>query len=151
MGIGGGGSSSGNGNGRGRDAEPRRMEVGVKVEANYRGKGNWYPGEITRDRRDGTFDIAYDDGESESRVDELLIRIVGGASGLLTSSSSGRNQGMDDRMDDFRENSKVEADYRGRGKYYAGRITRVRLNGTCDIDYDDGEKEYRCCFRPLRG
>ena len=115
--------------------------VGSKVVANYKGKGNWYPGEITRDRRDGTFDIAYDDGEPESRVDELLIRIVGGASGLLASSSSGRNQGMEDRMDDFRENSKVEADYRGKGKYYAGRITRVRLNGTCDIDYDDGEKE----------
>ena len=35
----------------------------------------------------------------------------------------------------------VEADYKGRGKYYAGRIARVRLNGTFDIDYDDGEKE----------
>jgi hypothetical protein len=37
--------------------------------------------------------------------------------------------------------SLVEADYRGKGKYYSGKISRVRLNGTYDIDYDDGEKE----------
>ena len=37
--------------------------------------------------------------------------------------------------------SAVEADYKGKGKYYAGKITRVRLNGTFDIDYDDGENE----------
>ena len=37
--------------------------------------------------------------------------------------------------------SKVEGNYRGKGKYYPGKITRVRLNGTFDISYDDGEKE----------
>jgi hypothetical protein len=37
--------------------------------------------------------------------------------------------------------SVVEADYRGRGKFFPGKISRVRLNGTYDIDYDDGEKE----------
>jgi hypothetical protein len=35
----------------------------------------------------------------------------------------------------------VEADYRGKGKFYSGNISRVRANGTFDIDYDDGEKE----------
>jgi hypothetical protein len=35
----------------------------------------------------------------------------------------------------------VEANYRGKGKYYGGKISRVRLNGTFDVDYDDGEKE----------
>jgi hypothetical protein len=35
----------------------------------------------------------------------------------------------------------VEADYKGKGKLYPGKITRVRLNGTYDIDYDDGEHE----------
>ena len=52
-----------------------RIEEGSKVEGNYRGKGKWFPGKITRDRGDHTFDIAYDDGESETRVDELLIRV----------------------------------------------------------------------------
>ena len=125
---------------RDRGAVSRRMEEGAKVEGNYKGKGKWYPGKITRDRRDGTFDIAYDDGESESRVDELLIRLSGVSSAQM-SSSSGRDGGIEARAEDFREGSKVEADYRGKGKYYSGRITRARLNGTFDIDYDDGEKE----------
>ena len=46
--------------------------------------------------------------------------------------------GVCDRIE---EGSKVEANYRGRGRYYPGRVSRVRLNGTMDIDYDDGEKE----------
>jgi ubiquitin len=36
---------------------------------------------------------------------------------------------------------KVEARYRGKSKYYPGTISRVRLNGTVDINYDDGERE----------
>ena len=60
--------------------------------------------------------------------------MAGGSAAASSSSSSAQG-------DDFREGSKIEADYRGKGKYYPGRITRVRLNGTFDIDYDDGEKE----------
>eukprot|EP01041_Mallomonas_annulata_P000829 gene829-1611_t len=37
--------------------------------------------------------------------------------------------------------SKVEARYKGKAKFYPGVIARKRLNGTFDIDYDDGEKE----------
>ena len=36
---------------------------------------------------------------------------------------------------------KVEADYKGRGKYFEGKISRVNLDGTYDITYDDGNKE----------
>ena len=36
---------------------------------------------------------------------------------------------------------KIEADYRGKGKYYPGKISRLRLNGEYDIDYDDGSSE----------
>ena len=50
-----------------------RLEVGAKVQVNYRGNGKYYPGKITRDRRDGTFDIAYDDGEAEACADEKMI------------------------------------------------------------------------------
>ena len=49
-----------------------------------------------------------------------------------------------DREDNDRKlevDMKVEAKYRGKSKYYPGVISRVRLNGTVDINYDDGEKE----------
>ena len=46
-----------------------------------------------------------------------------------------------DDVVELKEGTAVEADYKGKGKYYAGKIARVRLNGTFDIDYDDGENE----------
>jgi hypothetical protein len=40
---------------------------------------------------------------------------------------------------------KVEANYRGKAsrRYYPGRIKKDRLDGTYDIDYDNGEQESR--------
>lgn len=48
--------------------------VGTRVEANYRGRGKWYSGEITTDYGDGTYDIAYDDGDQENGAVEDFIR-----------------------------------------------------------------------------
>ena len=58
-------------------------------------------------------------------------------------SSSGRSptRSTRDDADEIVEGTLVEADYKGKGKYYAGKFSRVRANGTFDIDYDDGEKE----------
>jgi ATP-dependent Clp protease protease subunit len=39
------------------------LSKGALVEANFKGRGKYYPGRISRDRGDGTFDIDYDDGE----------------------------------------------------------------------------------------
>merc|ERR1719181_2599312 len=36
---------------------------------------------------------------------------------------------------------RVEARYRGREKYYPGKILRCRINGKFDITYDDGARE----------
>ena len=119
---------------RDRDAASNRIEDGSKVEGNYRGKGKWYPGKITRDRRDGTFDISYEDGESETRVEESMIRLIGGA-------SSSRFRDDEVSNEKLLEGAKVEAKYKGKDKLYKGRISRVRLNGTYDVEYEDGEKE----------
>ena len=116
---------------RSRGADDRLSE-GDKVEADYRGRGKFYPGKITRDRGDDTYDISYDDGEREIRVAKRLIRKMGGGS------------------DSFREGDKIEADYRGRGKFYPGKISRDRGDDTYDIDYDDGERETRVAKRLIR-
>ena len=39
------------------------------------------------------------------------------------------------------EGDKVEANYKNIGKWYPGKIHRVRGNGVFDIGYDDGEME----------
>ena len=131
--IGGGGDTGG----RSPSKSSNRIEEGSKVEGNYRGKGKWYPGKVTRDRGDGTFDVSYDDGESETRVEGSMIRLVGGSS----SSSSSRYGDDDVSNEKLVEGSKVEAKYKGKDKLYKGRISRVRLNGTYDVEYEDGEKE----------
>eukprot|EP01035_Chromulina_nebulosa_P020591 gene20591-26699_t len=86
-----------------------------KVEGNYRGRGKWYPGKITRDRGDGTYDISYDDGESEMRVTSDMIR--------PRDSELGSSIKKAVRLE---EGDKIEGNYRGRGKWYPGKITRDR-------------------------
>ena len=81
-----------------------KLSEGDKVEANYRGRGKYYPGKIKYDNRDGTYDIDYDDGEKERSVKEADIK------SLESGGSASANM--------LRRGDKVEANYRGRGKYY---------------------------------
>ena len=51
------------------------LREGDRVEGNYRGHSYWYPGVISCVHDDdGSFDIDYDDGESERRVSKFLVR-----------------------------------------------------------------------------
>jgi hypothetical protein len=106
------------------------LDVGTLVEADYRGKGKFFSGKISRVRLNGTYDVDYDDGEKEMMVAKDLIR--------AKSSGNSRN---DSKSSELEVGAAVEADYRGRGKFYSGKIARVRPNGTYDVDFDDGEKE----------
>ena len=47
---------------------------GDAVEVRYRGREKYYPGKIRRDRGEGKYDIAYDDGDEETGVEARLIR-----------------------------------------------------------------------------
>ena len=84
------------------------------------------------------FDHTDDDGESETRVEARLITALDAGSD------------SDRRSDRLREGDKVEADYRGRGKFYKGKISRDRGDDTYDIAYDDGERETRVSKRLIR-
>jgi len=48
------------------------------------------------------------------------------------------------------EGDKVEARYRGRGRWYPGKIVRDRGDGTYDVNYDDGEAETRVASDMIR-
>lgn len=107
-------------------------DEGTKVEGNYRGSGTWYHGKISNNRGDGFYDILYNDGESESRVASDCIRTIGN---LVVESS------LDGIASNLETGMKVEANYRGRGKYYPGKISNCYDNGMYEIKYDDGEVE----------
>ena len=116
------------------------FKEGDPVEARYRGKSKYYPGKISRDRGDGTFDIDYDDGESESRVASALIQARGGAEKPKEEPSNGAAI-ADEALSRLRVGTKIEARYRGKSKFYPGVVARDNGDDTYDVDYDDGEKE----------
>ena len=125
-----------------------KLERGTKVEANYGGKGKWYKGKIDRVNRNGTFDIKYDDGDSERGVRKNMVRSLEGGkkkkkkkkSGSDSDSSSSSSDDDDEKLE---RGTEVEANYGGKGKWYKGKIDRVNSNGTFDIKYDDGDSERR--------
>lgn len=108
---------------------------GDKVEVLYKGKGTkWFSGKISRANRDGTFDIRYDDGDSESGALKINVRRHPDA---VKSSISHTNVDAD-----FSVGDKVEVLYKGRGtKWFSGKISNVNRDGTFDIRYDDGDSE----------
>ncbi|CAK4884486.1 unnamed protein product, partial [Aphanomyces euteiches] len=101
--------------------------AGDVVEARYKGKSKYYPGVIVQVGVDNQYDINYDDGETETNVTQDLIKLI--------------QKHEEPSSSLWKVGQKVEARYKRRQKYYKSKIARVRLNGTYDIEYDDGEKE----------
>lgn len=53
------------------------LTVGDRVEARWAGQNSLFPGVIAKVNRDGSFDVAYDDGEKERKVSPRLIHFPG--------------------------------------------------------------------------
>ena len=122
------------GKGGGGGSSP--LKQGDRVEARYRGRGTkYYKGKIARVNSDATLDIDYDDGEKEIGIGEEHVKSL--ESEVKETTSRSRNNASGPIL----EGDKVEANFRGRGRFYKGRVSRVNLDGTFNIDYDDGEKE----------
>ena len=75
-----------------------KLREGDNVEARFGGRDKWYAGKITNARSDGTFDILYEDGDTERRVKKRLIRKKKGGSKKKKKNS--RNSGSDNDSDD---------------------------------------------------
>ena len=118
------------------------LAVGAAVEARHNGGRKWYPGKISKAHDDGTFDVAYDDGDRESGVVKEFVRPAGGSP--RRSPRKGKHAA----------GARVEARYRGKSKFYPGKIAKANDDGSYDIAYDDGESEanvIEALIRPLGG
>ena len=51
-------------------------QINGVVEVNYKGIGKWYPARISRDRMNGTYDMSFEDGDKEDKVELSRIRIL---------------------------------------------------------------------------
>ena len=99
------------------------------MEANYRGKGKWYKGKITKMLPNGSYDIQYNDGDSEKSVKPEFVR-------LIAQTLPGPPPGFA-----FTVGMQIEARYHGKKRWYAGAIAKVNGDGTYDIRYTDGDSE----------
>ena len=72
-----------------------------------------------------------DDGEKETRVLEEYIK----AEDAGSSDEERKRDDGDRGRGRMRVGDRIEAKYRGRSKYYKGKISRVRADGTFDVAY----------------
>ncbi|RYH29750.1 hypothetical protein EON65_07405, partial [archaeon] len=114
----------------------KRLE---KVEVRKDGNVKWFPATVQTVNLDGSYDVRYDDGGREYSVNKKLIRRAQG----FESESKAIADGFGKSAVRLEEGSKVEANYGGKGRFFPGKITRVRADGTFDILYDDGDSETR--------
>ena len=98
------------------------------------GRGRWFPGKIDRVNSDGTYDVRCDDGDRE----------FGAPRSRVKRKDSG---GDDDRDGDrLEEGMEVTANFKGRGRWFSGKITRVNDDGTFDIRFDGAVDVSKLCF-----
>jgi hypothetical protein len=65
------------------------LNVGSRVKAKYHGgKGKWHLGVISADNGDATFEVDYDDGDSESNLHEDFIQLFDLESSTIKKSNS---------------------------------------------------------------
>ena len=125
--------------------EPR-FSIFERVECRYGARHRFYPGSIAAVNADGTYEIVYDDEDSESNVAEALIRIlptnVANAQPQRDSPVAIDDEGETKEPDrEFALHDRVECRFSGGLLFYAGAITAVNQDGTYDIGYDDGDAE----------
>jgi hypothetical protein len=146
-------------------SEPK-FEKGDAVEGFYEDgdQGEWFEGTISKVRNDGTYDILYDDGDKEKRKQASHIRARRDRRKLSIDDEEKRSDAKDIRGEDgqalgaeenkqhiaqssipraFEEGDEIEANYNGKGTWFKGRVSRVRGDNTCDIEYEDGDIEKR--------
>ena len=128
---------------------PMSYYQGDRVEAKLKGWTKYYKGKITRENRDGSYDILFDDGDRKSKVDAKLIKSLEKTK-KTKSKTSGHGSDSDDDEDNdtdddddvsISKGDRVEAKLKGWTKHGKGKITKENRDGTYDILFDDGERK----------
>ena len=163
------------------DDHASELDEGTKVEARYHGKNKWYKATVVKVRKDKkgrkptTYDLEYDDGDTEKEVVREMIRKLksgdskkdkkkkdkkkkksGSGSDSSSSSSSDDDSDSDDGTSELEEGTKVEARYGGKDKWYKATVVKVRKDKkgrkatTYDLEYDDGNKDKRVARAMIR-
>lgn len=109
--------------------------VGDKIQANFRGTGEWLSGVISKDRGFGVYDVDYANGRLETKVSSDCIRHIVSNGEVDLKFAVGDN--VEVRSDDL-------------GYWYSAVIRKARQDHTYDIVYADGEKDIYVPERLIR-
>jgi len=90
-----------------------QINVGDQVRVDYQRRGQLYPGKVSFDHHDGTYNIDYNDGDTEERVSLEYITVV--------------DPDEDDWYDDFQELRQFSAAYMLKQSI----VTQVRRRWAC--------------------
>ena len=124
------------------------------VTVNYRNSGNLFPGKISAVNADGTYNIAYDDGDSEKKVPENRVIFqepepttpapksaapspAKSAEAVAAAAPAAQEPAVPAApADPFVVGARVEVNYRSSGNYFPGVISAVMEGGAkFDIAY----------------
>ena len=93
--------------------------IGNRVLANWKNAGPLYFGTIADVNRDGTYDIQYDDGDAELRVEQSRVHLA-------------PNLSVGDR---------VFVNWKAHGYYFPAQVDAIHPDHTIKVNFDDGDVE----------
>ena len=94
------------------------FNIGDKIEANYRNSGKWYIGTIIGKGTNDTYNIDFENGYNEQRVNRKLIKLY-----------------KQPELIKFNKGDRIEANYNGENIWYRGTTNSYNIN------YDDNRTE----------
>jgi hypothetical protein len=100
-----------------------RFRQGQQIMGNYRGNGRWFAGVITRVDSQCSYNIRYADGDTDTNMHPIFIRPK------VTIRCT------------VRTGAAVTGNWRGLGRWYAGRVTGCSTTTGYSIAYADGSRE----------
>ncbi len=115
------------------------FKIDDEIEGNYQGYGRWFKGSISYVNKDGTYDVQYADGDQETSVSPSHLRFPARNNKDSPKKDKILTSGI--RAHEFKPGDEIEGDFKGRGRWYRGKIDVVNKDGTYDVRYDDGDSE----------
>jgi hypothetical protein len=130
------------------------LAVGDQCEALFGGAEQWYGAVVAVAHDDGTYDLAYDDGDEELRVSRAYIRaavvaVVVGQEQM----QQGQQVLVQSQPSSVVIGSRIEANFGARGQWFPGTVQSVSDGGgfqLFSVLYDDGDVEDRVAVMDLR-
>ncbi|RYG97142.1 hypothetical protein EON65_53315, partial [archaeon] len=115
------------------DRVVHKFRVGDIVEGYFDLVEEWYQGTITHVNDDSTYAIHYDDGDKEASIEENRIRLKHTDTFLKEEivqrqETSIASNNILTSQAEFKAGDKVEANYRGQGKWYSGQVNKVDVH-----------------------